>query len=112
MIRIFFISFLLITNVAISDNNKLSRLYDSQLYDLYIDQYKKYENPNSNEIVYHNNYLISILKSSRSKNFKHQFRSEIENFINTNPKNITEELIREYGIYEFLSTDIKIQLNF
>ena len=45
MIRIFFISFLLITNVAISDNNKLSRLYDSQLYDLYIDQYKNMKIP-------------------------------------------------------------------
>ena len=101
MIRIFLFSFLLITNVAISDNNKLSRFYDSQLYDLYIDEYNKYENLNSNKIIYHNNYLISILKSSRSKNFKHQFRSEIENFINTNPKNITKELIREYGIYEF-----------
>ena len=82
MIKIFIFSLLSIINITKSDNDRLSRFFNSQLYDLYIDEYKKHENQNGNKIIYHNNYLISILKSDRSKNFKHQFRSEIENFIN------------------------------
>ena len=57
-------------------------------------------------------YLISILKSDRSRNFKHQFSSEIENFINTNPKNLTEDLISEYGIYEFSNDRFKNSIKF
>ena len=112
MIKIFIISLLSITNITKSDNDRLSRFFDSQLYDLYIDEYKKHENHNSNKIIYHNNYLISILKSDRSRNFKHQYRSEIENFINTNPKNLTEDLINEYGIYEFSNDRFKNSIKF
>ena len=112
MIKIFIISILSITNITKSDNDRLSRFFDSQLYDLYIDEYKKHENHNSNKIIYHNNYLISILKSDRSRNFKHQYRSEIENFINTNPKNLTEDLISEYGIYEFSNDRFKNSIKF
>ena len=112
MIKIFIFSLLSIINITKSDNDRLSRFFNSQLYDLYIDEYKKHENQNGNKIIYHNNYLISILKSDRSKNFKHQFRSEIENFINTNPKNLTEDLISEYGIYEFSNDRFKNSIKF
>ena len=75
MIKIFIISLLSIINITKSDNDRLSRFFNSQLYDLYIDEYKKHENHNGNKIIYHNNYLISILKKSdRSRNFKHQFQ--------------------------------------
>ena len=112
MIKIFIFSLLSIINITKSDNDRLSRFFNSQLYDLYIDEYKKHENQNGNKIIYHNNYLISILKSDRSKNFKHQFRSEIENFINTNPKNLTEDLISEYGIYEFSNNRFNNSIKF
>ena len=46
MIKIFIFSLLSIINITKSDNDRLSRFFNSQLYDLYIDEYKKHENHN------------------------------------------------------------------
>ena len=112
MRKIFFFIFILISLSAKSNNDKLTRYFKNQLYDIYIEYYTKNFNELSKDKIYTNNYYISIIKSKRSKNFKHQFRAEIENYINTNLSGSIKDLIYAYGRYEYSNNRFKNAIKF
>jgi len=112
MRRLFIFIFLIASISAKSNNDKLVRYFNNQHYDFYIEHYIKNYNKYNIDKYYTIKYYISIIKSNRSKNFKHQYRSEIENFINTNLSVSTKDLIYAYGKYEYSNDRFKNAIKF
>ena len=112
MRRLLFLIFLTVSINGKSNNDKLTRFFNNQLYDIYIEHYNNNLNEYNNDKLYTNNFYISIIKSERSKNYKHQYRTEIENFIDTNLSGYTNDLIYAYGVYEYSNNRFKNAIKF